>query len=32
MSDKPLIQLTSLTKSFTTDAGVISAIKDINLF
>ena len=31
MSDKPLIQLTSLTKSFTTDAGVISAIKDINL-
>jgi len=31
MSDKALIQLTALTKSFTTDAGVISAIKDINL-
>jgi len=31
MSDKALIQLTALTKNFTTDAGVISAIKDINL-
>jgi len=31
MSDKALIELTALTKSFTTDAGVISAIKDINL-
>lgn len=31
MSDKPLIQLESLTKNFTTEAGVISAIKDVNL-
>lgn len=31
MSDKPLIQLESLTKNFTTEAGVISAIKNINL-
>jgi len=31
MSDQPLIKLESLTKNFTTDAGVNSAIKDINL-
>jgi len=31
MSDKALIQLTALTKGFTTDAGVINAIKGINL-
>ena len=31
MNDKPLIQLESLTKSFTTEAGIISAIKDVNL-
>jgi len=31
MNQEPLIRLTSLTKNFTTDAGVNSAIKDINL-
>jgi putative ABC transport system ATP-binding protein len=31
MSDTPLIQLESLTKNFTTEAGIISAIKDVNL-
>ena len=31
MNEKPLIQLESLTKNFTTEAGVISAIKDVNL-
>ncbi len=31
MNDKPLIQLESLTKNFTTEAGVISAIKNVNL-
>jgi putative ABC transport system ATP-binding protein len=31
MSDTPLIRLESLTKNFTTEAGVISAIKNINL-
>jgi len=31
MNDKPLIQLASLTKNFTTEAGVISAIKNVNL-
>jgi putative ABC transport system ATP-binding protein len=31
MNNQPLIQLESLTKNFTTEAGVISAIKDINL-
>ncbi|NQZ88192.1 MAG: ABC transporter ATP-binding protein [Saccharospirillaceae bacterium] len=31
MNEKPLIQLASLTKNFTTEAGVISAIKNVNL-
>lgn len=31
MIDKPLIQLASLTKNFTTEAGIISAIKNVNL-
>ncbi len=31
MNDEPLIKLVSLTKSFTTDAGISHAIKDINL-
>jgi len=31
MSDTPLIQLASLTKNFTTEAGVISAIKNVSL-
>jgi len=31
MSDVPLIKLASLTKNFTTEAGIISAIKDVNL-
>jgi len=31
MNEEPLIKLVSLTKSFTTDAGEIHAIKDINL-
>ncbi len=30
-NEQPLITLASLTKSFTTDAGVISAINDVNL-
>ena len=31
MNAEPLLQLASLTKNFTTEAGVISAIKDVNL-
>jgi putative ABC transport system ATP-binding protein len=31
MSDTPLIRLASLTKDFTTEAGIISAIKNVNL-
>lgn len=31
MNNKPLIQLESLTKNFTTEAGVISAINNVNL-
>jgi putative ABC transport system ATP-binding protein len=31
MNDQPLIQLESLTKNFTTESGVVSAIKDVNL-
>jgi len=31
MSDTPLIKLESLTKTFTTEAGIISAIKDVSL-
>ncbi|MFQ3191654.1 MAG: putative ABC transport system ATP-binding protein [Paraglaciecola sp.] len=31
MNDEPLIKLIKLTKNFTSDAGVTSAIKDVNL-
>ena len=31
MNNEPLIRLSSLTKNFITDAGVNSAVKDINL-